>query len=194
MNTHEQAASLPPGPLTPALFAAFLERCQRPLFTFLGGMVENDEQALDLMQDTFFEAWRVAQRNAPPFDGGRDERELRRWLFHVAYHRTISALRHQRVIRWQSLDADFPEESVADAPFEDTVIEMQAMQLALTELAPPDVACLLLIVVHGFTAAEAGQIIGATAAAVAKRFSRAKQRLREVYLAQNPSEVERMRL
>jgi DNA-directed RNA polymerase specialized sigma24 family protein len=46
---------------------------------------------------------------------------------------------------------------------------------------------LLLIVVQGFTAAEAAQIIGATPQAVAKRFARAKQRLRAAYLAQNPA-------
>jgi DNA-directed RNA polymerase specialized sigma24 family protein len=52
----------------------------------------------------------------------------------------------------------------------------------------------LLIIVQGFTAAEAGQIIGASPQAVAKRLSRAKQRLRDAYLAQNPRPEERTRL
>ena len=58
------------------------------------------------------------------------------------------------------------------------------MQAALASLTPPDVACLLLRVVQGFSAAEAGEIIGAPPDLINKRLSRAKQRLRAAYLAQ----------
>ena len=37
-------------------FTALLDRCQWPLYTFLRGMVGDDEQARDLMQDTFYDA------------------------------------------------------------------------------------------------------------------------------------------
>ncbi len=76
-------------------------------------------------------------------------------------------------------------------PFEERVVEDDALRAALATLGPADVACLTLIVVHGFTAAEVGQIVGASAQAVAKRFARAKQRLRGVYLAQNRQAEER---
>jgi RNA polymerase sigma factor (sigma-70 family) len=180
------------GQVTAANFAGWLESVQRPLFSFLRGMLEHDEHALDVMQDTFCEAWRVARRSAAPFTGDRDDRECRRWLFHVAYHRAISLVRRQRIIRWQSLEEDGIAEVAGAVSFEDAIIETQAMQAALQTLSPDDVASLLLIVVHGFTAAETGQIVGASAAAVAKRFARAKQRLREVYQAQNAApEAER---
>jgi DNA-directed RNA polymerase specialized sigma24 family protein len=50
-----------------------------------------------------------------------------------------------------------------------------------------------LVVVYEFTAAEVGQIVGVSAQAVAKRFSRAKQRLRDAYRTQSaePREVQK---
>jgi len=106
---------------------------------------------------------------------------MRRWLFHAAYNRAISALRRRRLIQW------LPLESVTlPITFEDQFAEGQAVRTALAALAPADAACLLLIIVQGFTAAEVGQIIGASPQAVAKRFSRAKQRLHNAYLAENP--------
>lgn len=68
-------------------------------------------------------------------------------------------------------------------PFEDQIVESAAMQAALAGLTPKDKTCLLLIVGQGFTAAEAAQIMGDSPQAVAKRISRARQRLLEVYLA-----------
>ena len=173
-------------------FSALLDRSQWPLYTFLRGMVGEEEQAQDLMQDTFCAAWQAAQRGAAPFDPGRVEGEARRRLFQVAYRRTVSALRHQQVIRWEALE----EPGALDAreahttrgfsgEFEDRVAERQAMAAALAALSPQDAACLLLVVVYEFTAAEVGQIVGASAQAVAKRFARAKQRLRDAYLTQS---------
>ncbi len=164
------------------------------LYTFLCGVVSDDEQARDLVQDTFYEAWRVHLESAPPFDVVRPETEVRRWLFRVAYHRAVSTLRRRRVVRWHSLDAAQDEERAnmpVAVPFEERVVEDDALRAALATLGPADVACLTLVVVHGFTAAEVGQIVGASAQAVAKRFARAKQRLRDVYLAQNQQAEER---
>lgn len=166
---------------SPEAFADLLDRCQWALFGFLRGIVGDEEQARDLMQDVFYDGWRVAQRGSAPFDGSSDEAGMRRWLFRVAYNRAISALRRRRLIQWLPL-----EHVTLSLAFEDQFAEGQAVRAALAALAPADAACLLLIIVQGFTAAEAGQIIGASPQAVAKRFSRAKQRLRDAYLAQNP--------
>jgi DNA-directed RNA polymerase specialized sigma24 family protein len=53
----------------------------------------------------------------------------------------------------------------------------------LDALDPHDVACLLLSVVQGFTAAEVAAILQITPAAAKKRLTRAKQRLRAAYFA-----------
>lgn len=197
-STTEASSAPPVAGAKPSLsveaFSALLERGQRPLYTFVCGLVGDDEQARDLVQDTFYEAWRVHLKFAPPFDVVRTETEVRRWLFRVAYHRAVSTLRRRRVVRWHSLDATLSDEG-ADMPvaaaFEERLVEDDAVRAALVTLGPADVACLTLIVVHGFTAAEVGQIVGASAQAVAKRFARAKQRLRSVYLEQNQQAEER---
>jgi DNA-directed RNA polymerase specialized sigma24 family protein len=61
------------------------------------------------------------------------------------------------------------------------------MQRALATLNPEDSACLLLMVVQGFTAQEAAAIIGSSATAMGKRIGRAKRRLLSAYLTQNAS-------
>jgi RNA polymerase sigma-70 factor (ECF subfamily) len=163
-------------------FTALLERCQWPLYTFLRDIVGEEEQARDLAQDTFYDAWRVAQHGLPPFDNAGTERDMRRWLFHAGYNRAISTLRRRRLIQW------LPLESVTiSLSFEEQLAESQAVHAALAVLTPADAACLLLMVVQGFTAMETAQVIGATPQAIAKRFARAKQRLRAAYLAQNPA-------
>jgi RNA polymerase sigma-70 factor (ECF subfamily) len=178
----------PTPPLAAHSFPDVVERHERELLRFLCGIVTDAEQARDLLQDTFYDAWRAAQRGAAPFAPGGNAEEIRRWLFHAAYCRAMSALRRRRLIRWESLDrADAPvlDEIEAIVSFEDQIAENEVLGRALAGLAPEDVACLLLIVVQGFTAAEAGQVIGASPQAVAKRIARAKRRLLDAYLAED---------
>lgn len=180
--------------LTLDQFTALVDRVQHPLHVFLHGLVGDADQAYDLMQDALHDAWRATQRGAAPFVAASTEDERRRWLFQAAYHRAISSLRRRRLIRWESLDllAGLGAEPAATLPaFEDQIAESEAMRKALARLAPRDAACLLLRVVEGFSAAEVGRIIGASPAVITKRLSRARQRLRAVYLAQNAPAEER---
>lgn len=175
-------------PLSSASFADALSRLQDGLIGFVCSLVGDAEQARDVVQDAFVDAWRANQRGAAPFVEGADENELRRWLFQVAYHRAISVLRHRRVIAWESLDLLQPHEPdrfYEPAPFEDLVAEGEVLRTALSSLGPKDIACLLLNVVQGFTAHEIAQMIDIEPEAAKKRLSRAKQRLRNAYFAQH---------
>ena len=182
-------ALAPLEPLTFADFTELVERHERELYSFLRGMVRDAEQARDLLQDTFYDAWRAVKREAPPFDGPGKPGEQRRWLYHTAYCRAVSALRRHRLIRWESLHrAEVALEVnglLTLTTFEDAIAESEAITAALANLAPEDAACLLLTVVRGFTAAEAASILGAPPQAIARRVSRAKRRLLTIYLAQN---------
>ena len=177
-----------------AAFAGILQRAQWQLYGFVRGVTGNDERARDVVQDVFVEAWRLAQHGEPPFT--RDALQLneggaRRWLFHVAYRQAISALRRDHVIEWRSLDASdisavpAPAHLYAPPPFEDRIAEAEALRAALGTLSTEDAACILLNVIQGFTSAEIAQIIGSTPDAAKRRLSRAKQRLRDAYFAQN---------
>jgi RNA polymerase sigma-70 factor (ECF subfamily) len=139
------------------------ERYQQPLYAFLRGFVESGEQARDLTQDTFAAAWRATQACAAPFVEGVAEDEQRRWLYRIAYRRAIDLLRRGRLVRWESLDP-FVETEIGNLPlFEDRVIEGEMLRTALSELSSSDVACLLLRIVHGFTAPQVGEIMGVSA-------------------------------
>lgn len=174
-------------PLSPAEFTALVHQYEGALSGFLCGLVGNTEQARDLAQDVFQDAWRVVQRCETPFIKGIPQEVMRRWLFQAAYHRAISALRRRQRIRWESLEASNerePEMFSAPVTFEDDIAEREALRAALERLVPQDVACLLLRIVQGFSAAETGEIVGASPQSIDTRLARAKRRLRAVYLAQ----------
>lgn len=186
-------------PLSLAAFTATVDERQAALYAFLHGLLGDAEQARDLTQDTFHDAWRATQAGASPWSDAHDAEERRRWLFRTAYYRAISQLRRRKVIRWASLDWADPHGRDADdtpaalatladrgAPFEQRVVEADALRAALARMQPDDAACLLLRVAQGFSAAEAAEILGISANAVAQRLGRARRRLRAIYLQQNP--------
>jgi RNA polymerase sigma factor (sigma-70 family) len=137
--------------------------------------VGNGEQAHDLIQDTFHDAWLAACRGVPPFGTllGPNE-DMRRWLFQAAYHRAISLLRRRRLIRFGSLEerGDDEQEMPGSGSFETALAERETLHRVLRQLTPPDVVCLLLRVVQGFSAAEAAAILETTPDNVNKRLSR----------------------
>jgi RNA polymerase sigma-70 factor (ECF subfamily) len=186
----------PPMPvyLTPETFAELVGPLQGPLCGFARGMVGAMEQARDIVQDVLVDAWRTARRGTPPFSISPDPGEMRRWLFHAVFWRAARLSRHDRLLAWEPLET--VELSAAmftrDVPrFEDTVVEGEVLRAALARLSPRDAATIMLNVVHGFTAAEIAIIVGSTHEATKRRLSRAKERLRVAYFAQETPTPER---
>jgi RNA polymerase sigma-70 factor, ECF subfamily len=174
-------------PLTSAEFTTLVRQHQGALCNFLSGLVGNIEQARDLAQEVFQDAWHLGLRAETPFIHGAPPEVTRRWLFQAAYYRAISALRRRRRLRWESLEERHDQEpEIFSSPilFEDEIAEREALRAALKRLSPQDVACLLLRIVQGFSAIETAHITGASPQSVDQRLSRAKQRLRTIYLAQ----------
>src|SRR5690242_5877992 len=85
MSEPDAAARAQDGSL--AAFTHLVERHEHALLAFLRGLAPSEEAARDLLQDTFYDAWRAVRRAVPPFAGGAAEDEVRRWLFHAAYCR-----------------------------------------------------------------------------------------------------------
>jgi len=173
-------------PMHAAAFSVLVDHTQEPLWRFVRELVGEPEQASDVVQEVFIDAWKAAQRSSAPFTEDGDTAAMRRWIFRAGYHRAISVLRRRRVIAWESLDAFNLKETgsaSASTSFEDQVAESEALQTALATLTAEDVAAVLLNAVQGFTSAEIAQILGIMPEAAKKRLSRAKQRLRDAYLA-----------
>ena len=184
----ERDVAAVPAAVAQTRLTGMVERYQGALFGFLRGVLGDEEQARDLTQDVFCDAWRAMLRNMTPFASDAPEPVIRQWLFRTAYHRAMSALRRRRVVRWEPLDdpdAASLMPKIAVPSFESAIAEGAALRAALDQLSPPDVACLLLRVVHGLTAAETAAILGWTVEAANKRLSRAKQRLLLAYTREN---------
>jgi RNA polymerase sigma-70 factor (ECF subfamily) len=178
----------------PIRFVELLRETQGPLYGFVRGMVGDHEQARDVVQDVYVDAWRAARSGAPPFKQDSDAHAVRRWLFVVAYRTAASVMRHRRRITWETLDVHEPPDSdhfYEPVVFEGQVAEGDVLQRILAGMAPQDVACLLLNIVQGFTSAEIAQIVDIAPEAAKKRLSRAKQRLRAAYFAQEAKKEER---
>lgn len=174
-------------------FGALLDRHQASLLAFLRGLVTDPELARDLLQDVFCDAWRATLRQDAPFILASADTDRRNWLFHTAYCRAISARRRAGALRWESLDAGaapLRERLEEPSQMEDLLSEQDAAQTALASLASDDAACILLNALYGFAAAEIAAILDLSPDAAKKRLSRAKQRLRAAYLAQNPERKE----
>ena len=188
MPIHEstQRSSSPAAPAIQA-FVAGLEQNQAALATFVRNLVSDLEEARDVVQETFVDAWRATLRGRAPFTGTSEAEDVRRWLFHVAYQRAISVRRHRAVLVWHSLDAgDYPEppEYAQPAPFEERLVEEDTIRRALAQLEPDEAACIILKVVQGFAAPEIARILDISSDAARQRLSRALRRLRAMYVAQ----------
>jgi RNA polymerase sigma factor (sigma-70 family) len=181
-------------PGQPEWFENLLQGHYRRLLAFACGLLGDMHQADDVVQEVFVAAWRAAQQQKAPFAATLDEVGAHRWLFRVAYRRAISLRRHNGVLHWESLDAIEEDEddvnlglalSATPSSFEDQVVERTALTAALARLSSLDATCLLLHVVHGFSAAEVAQIIEVSPEAAKKRLWRATERLRTAYFARD---------
>lgn len=171
-------------PLPVAVFTDLLHRHQWPLYGFVRHLLLDDEQARDVVQETFCKAWKAFQRAGPPFAEGHDAEQQRRWLFHVAYCEAISVLRRRKRLRWESLEDTAHEDASLTEAFENQIAENDALRAALTALSREDSAAVLLNVVYGFAAPEIASMLDISLQAAKKRLTRAKQRLRAAYFAQ----------
>lgn len=158
-----EAASFPlGGEAVERLFS----NCEARLGRFLAQMVGNRALAEDLLQDSFYEAFRCR-------DQLRTVENPEAWLFGIARNRALAALRRRRRLR-AALErlAQRPE------PTERDDLELLALRdLLQRHLDPEDRALLLLRYLHGFEATELASMTGRTPEAVRQRLARAKGRL-----------------
>jgi RNA polymerase sigma-70 factor (ECF subfamily) len=145
-----------------ALFAT----CETRLGRFLAQMVGNRALAEDLLQDSFYEAFRCRDQL-----GGIESPEA--WLFGIARNRALAALRKRRRFR-SALDrlVERPEPSERDD------LELLALRdLLQRTLEPDDRALLILRYLHEFSATELAAMTGRSPEAVRQRLLRARARL-----------------
>lgn len=159
-------------PSVEALFRAHAPELGR----YLVAMVRDRALAEDLLQDTFHDALRAWDK----LEGIGNERA---WLYGIARHRALAALRRSRRFQRALVRLAGSREAAEEA--DEAVVAL--LDLLERELAPELRALVLLRYVHGFQGAELAEMTGLSPEAVRQRLARGRARL----LAAQPKEARR---
>lgn len=168
-------------------FAQLMEAHQGKVYGLILRLTSSPEDALELSQETFFNAW----RGLPGFHG---ESRFSTWLFRLASNVTIDFLRREkrrRSIMGSSLsegDLDGGQWDVPDERFtpqsevERTELQ-EAVHRGLSKLSDEHRTVLLLRELSGLSYREIGDILQLEEGTVKSRIARARLALKEVLLA-----------
>lgn len=152
-------------PAQPAVEVLFRAHAQE-LGRYLVAMVRDRSLAEDLLQDTFYDALR-AREQLPAVANERA------WLYGIARHRALRALRRGRRLQ-RAVERLAGSREVA-AEGDEALVAL--LDLLERKLAPELRALVLLRYVHGFRAAELAQLTGLSPEAVRQRLARGRTRL-----------------
>lgn len=158
-------------------FEAFYARHAADVFRFVRDLVRDEGIAEELTSDVMVQVWRSAATY-----GGRSR--VRTWLFGVAHHKTIDALRRRRTAT-VTLDDVLSAASAAEGPeaLALRAADTRRLEVALATLSPEHRAVLELTFIEGFSQKEIAEIVNAPVATVKTRTFYAKQRLRDALAA-----------
>lgn len=150
-------------------FELLVARYQAPLFRYLRGLLNDYEQAQDLLQETLLRAFRsIGSLDDPGL--------LRAWLYRIAHNQAMSALRRRRLISW--LPLSFGRH--LGAP-ERGALEAAQVAAALERVPTQQRAPLLLHLVAGFSYAEVAELLRVSEGTVRMRISRGRAAFRAAY-------------
>lgn len=157
-------------------FRRLVERHQRRLLTVCGRMLGDPVEAQDVVQETFFKAYRRAERF------GSDGR-LGAWLYRVAVNGCLHRLRRRRLVSFVGLGGETPRtiEPEDPAPGPESRLESnerwQRVRRSIESLPPGQKAVLVLARFEGASMREIASTLGITEKAVEGRLTRALAKL-----------------
>jgi len=143
-----------------AAFAMLVEKYERPLRGFLARTI-GLEHADDIAQEAFIKAWRAAGQ----YDG---RARYSTWLTRIAWRCRLDALRKER--KTETMD-----ESAGYAPPSGEAEDM------LARLSETERASLVLCEGHGWTHAEAAELLGMPLGTLKSTVARAKAKCRAMW-------------
>ena len=158
-------------------FETFFRAHGSSVHRFVRDLVRDDGLAEELTSDVMVEVWRSAGKY-----GGRSQ--VRTWVFGIAHHKAIDALRKRRatLVRLDDLlgaatELPSPEEAALRAE------DRERLADAWASLSAEHRAVLELTYVEGFSQKEIAEIVACPLATVKTRAFYAKQRLRDALSA-----------
>jgi len=156
-----------------SLYQRYHARLWRYVWYQLGGDTLLAEETL---QDIFLAIWTSAQQF-------RGEAQITTWIFQIAHHRVIDALRRQK--RQASVIAihlqegwENTEEATQENGWEDTVLDRMLLDARFHQLAPVHREILELLFVQGFNLEETAHILNLPTGTVKSRLRAARLALR----------------
>lgn len=173
-TAHDADAPLAPSGAAPS-FEAFYQRHERAIFGYLWRVCGDEQTANDLTQEVFFRAWRT-------YDKLRGYERPEAWLFRVATNLALNERRHQRVAG-PAASLHGHERASGDPAAQ--LAERAALRAALESLPARQRAAFILRELYGHSCDEVAETLGLTRAAAKMTLSRARERLRALYLKED---------
>lgn len=149
-----------------AAFATLVEKHERPLRAFLA-RTAGAELADDIAQEAFVKAWRAAAQ----YDG---RARYSTWLTRIAWRCRLDELRKSR-----------PRDFVAEPPAQE-LGERMAVDDMLARLSERERAALVLCDGHGWTHAEAAELLAMPLGTLKSTVARAKEKCRAMWSGDAP--------
>lgn len=165
-----------------AAFAALMQRHREPVFRLVRSHVGNDDDALDLVQDSFVAAFAAIDR----YDRSRP---FRHWINRIALNKCRDWGRRRAVRRFfsfalplEAADGVADRDVIGEAAVDDARA-LRATSRALAALPSGLKAPLILTAVEGLSQAEAADMLGISEKAVEVRVYRARKALQALLSA-----------
>jgi RNA polymerase sigma-70 factor (ECF subfamily) len=179
---------------------------ETPLLTYIYGILNDWENARDIVQETFVAAYYALPRWIPPTSVSKTREEntsstgysslemhpLAPWLYQIATNRAITFLKKHPANKY-TLSLDNSSLGIQDVvmtaqigdkiALEEQLIARELLKKALSCLSEDDAFCLVLRFVLGEQYIEIAERVGSTAEAVRKRVARGLVALRSAYIA-----------
>ncbi len=168
-------------------FEAFEELVQRyssPLFKFACGMLNNAEDASDILQQTLLQLHLALPKRQPTAS-------FKSWAFTIARNKCLDQLRKRRIPTFNELNFKRQDEDELtileqlsdNAPLPEEIIErkdvQQALKAAIATLPERERAVTVLRYTSDLSFNEIGQVLGIAEGSAKTCFQRAKLLLRE---------------
>ena len=156
-------------------FTILFQRYNRLVHGYLTGMVSNEEEAADLTQLAFLNAW-------DKLPSLHEESRFKPWLFTIARNLAYDYKRLPARNFSQSLESLMEHVDPANGiNFEDDIAAKELVKLALAELPPKYRDCLLLLIKGEFTRDEIAQVLNIGKASVTTYTCTARKLFRKAY-------------
>lgn len=190
----------------PHAFRQIILLYERPLLTYLYGILGNWEDTRDIAQETFIAAYYALPRWASPqkerASRQHDDtlssltrlnasltRPLAPWLYRIATNRALNFLKKHSHLKYTPSTKDNDTDQDIEHPrilhnimsMEEQYAEREVLRIALDHLSEEVAACIILRFICNETYAEIADRLGLTTEAVRKRISRGLVVLRSAY-------------